>query len=362
MDLDFDRGYLATDHYQLIEVFPQLYEQGRGLRITVHDTRHQITEQILLDEAAGLGGPGGCLRPLPHRAATGPDLAADHHTDFPDTEEGLMGEAKRRRELGLPPRRGLREELQQLLIKGEAGAAKEILSERGLTPEGVREVMKNALGWGAAMAEDLRDSSPVACRAGCDWCCYLPVDVTVPEVLVLAAHLEQTFSAEALAAVRARVQQAADRIAGQPDRARFGMKLACPLLVDHRCSVYAVRPAACIANNAKDASGCERVYRGQDAPDELLDANGGMFDAGYIPAQIAHMVLTANGAPPLESLELIEALRVALATPNAARRWLDGEPLFDSARRSEEYRREIESYWAAAEAVSRDRQKAKPEP
>jgi hypothetical protein len=43
---------------------------------------------------------------------------------------------------------------------------------------------------------------PSACKEGCDWCCYLTVGTTVPEVVRIAAYLRQTLSPEELQAMR----------------------------------------------------------------------------------------------------------------------------------------------------------------
>src|SRR5262245_28130620 len=204
-------------------------------------------------------------------------------------------------------RRDPRRTLQHLLVEGEQHAAQEILTKEGLTPAGISAVMANALGWSADMAA-LQDQPRIACEAGCDWCCYLPADVTAPEVLWLAEWLTRTLTPEHLAEVRTRVRAAAARLAGQPQRARFGMRLACPLLENHRCLAYAARPAVCIANNALDPQACARVYRGEDDFAEPHAANASVYDAGILPAAVAHEALTAAGAPPAEVLELIEAL------------------------------------------------------
>jgi hypothetical protein len=39
----------------------------------------------------------------------------------------------------------------------------------------------------------------VACRAGCDHCCYQAVGVTAPEALAIVAHLRSALSAAELA-------------------------------------------------------------------------------------------------------------------------------------------------------------------
>jgi hypothetical protein len=75
-----------------------------------------------------------------------------------------------------------------------------------------------------------------------------------------------------------------------------------------------------------------------------------VYDAGILPAEVAHEALTAAGAPPAEVLELIEALRIALETPTAAQDWLAGRPLFASARRTDADRKDTQTCWTTAQA------------
>src|SRR5207247_5283343 len=100
-----------------------------------------------------------------------------------------------------------------------------------------------------------------ACKEGCDWCCHLTVGTSVPEVVRIVEYLQQNLSPDEFGALRERVRRLDDqrralRAAGQSEAG-----VPCALLVDHRCTVYPVRPLMCGGFNSSDAAECERFVR-----------------------------------------------------------------------------------------------------
>ena len=106
------------------------------------------------------------------------------------------------------------------------------------------------------------------------------------------------------------------------------MRLPCPMLVDNSCGIHQVRPTSCRAVASVDVAACRQSYNSRmtdpvpQVTMQLNAANGvgygviaGLIDAGF----------------PVENTEFIAGLRIALETEDAARRWLDGEPLFTAA-------------------------------
>ncbi len=89
----------------------------------------------------------------------------------------------------------------------------------------------------------------IACRAGCAWCCHLPVMASPPEVRLAWAQARRTLPAETL-----------DAIAAEARVLDTSVPRPCPFLVEDRCSVYAARPLACRGWNSTDADACRRAY------------------------------------------------------------------------------------------------------
>jgi Fe-S-cluster containining protein len=102
-----------------------------------------------------------------------------------------------------------------------------------------------------ATIEALPSKAQHACAAGCDFCCYLPVDVLAPEAFRIATHLEQTRSPEELATVVYRL--------GAQGQYDFGVR-PCVFLANGRCSIYAVRPMVCRSYNSLSKERCEAYH------------------------------------------------------------------------------------------------------
>ncbi len=107
--------------------------------------------------------------------------------------------------------------------------------------------------------DDLMEKLDVACRAGCDLCCTRNVSITSLETALIVRHLEKTGRNELLR----KIESASDLPRFQPltttntlaHLCRNGENppeedcdpawRPCPLLIDNRCPIYAVRPFAC---------------------------------------------------------------------------------------------------------------------
>jgi Fe-S-cluster containining protein len=197
------------------------------------------------------------------------------------------------------------------------------------SPAQARQAAQHA-GWFATqLAEQLVDPRAIACRAGCAWCCSLFVSATAPEILQIADYLRATRSATELSALHEQLVQRERQLAGKTAEQRSAARLPCVLLADQQCSVYPVRPLACGSWTSTDAQRCEESWRSQWA--ETITANqmqlwlyGGVM-LGLREGLEAHGLAA-------EQLDLATALRIALDTPDAAERWLAGEPIFAPAR------------------------------
>jgi Fe-S-cluster containining protein len=178
-----------------------------------------------------------------------------------------------------------------------------------------------------AMAAD--PPPPSACKEGCDWCCYLTVGTTVPEVVRIAAYLRQTLSPEELQATRQRITELEEHKRRQSLGQRADAHAPCALLVNHRCVAYPVRPLTCRGFNSSDAHLCEL----------FLQSPRKVVVPAYVPQlRLMTFVLDGMRAGLSESglrgdlVELTTALRIALELPDAAERWLAGEAVFAPAR------------------------------
>lgn len=169
-----------------------------------------------------------------------------------------------------------------------------------------------------------RSAEPLACRAGCSFCCRsLRVDVSPPEIFVLAAHIDAMPAAQR-EAIHARIRLADDKTRGLNAAQRMAARVPCPLLENDRCGAYEARPLSCRAAVSLDAGACQKSYEGTPTPVPLprvfMDALGESVRG--LAAALGRAGL------PLRGYELNAALRIAIETPDAPARWAAGEDIF----------------------------------
>lgn len=173
-------------------------------------------------------------------------------------------------------------------------------------------------------------SLPIACKAGCSYCCSVQVQVLPPEVLNLFEHLKRTRTASQLTELTAQVAALDDRIHGLSPAERAQLDLPCALLVDGNCSVYEVRPLSCRSANSSDAGRCQSAI----GPNATSGSVGSYVHQTTVCRQVAKALATGmrDAGYFSEALELISALRLALEHPDPLPAWQRGEPIFEDAQ------------------------------
>ncbi len=134
------------------------------------------------------------------------------------------------------------------------------------TLEAVVALARNAMDGASRLIDGLLARAPagaVACRAGCDHCCYQSVGVTPPEALAIFDHLSRTLSDAELERVGAHVAAQRVRTRGLSTAERFSPEHPCAFLdvAAGRCTIYEVRPLSCRGMNSLDAAECEKRLR-----------------------------------------------------------------------------------------------------
>lgn len=164
----------------------------------------------------------------------------------------------------------------------------------------------------------------LGCKAGCAWCCYQNVEVTIPEAILIAAHLAGPDDPR-----RARVAEAAASLAGLDADARRRTGKPCPLLVDNRCSVYEDRPLMCRGLMAADGEACRRAYDPAgdgDAPLALYP----LAQYFILGDQAGMRGILKDMQLQHDRVEMTGAVAAILADPDIVERWLGREKAFGS--------------------------------
>jgi hypothetical protein len=116
--------------------------------------------------------------------------------------------------------------------------------EAGIDPVLVAERVAMNLDalWAHCAAVAAPGEALPACARGCSHCCHGRVEVTAPEVFLLARFLRRRPDAER----DAHIARTAVSVQGMDRQARHQAKVPCALLDgDGTCSAYEARPLAC---------------------------------------------------------------------------------------------------------------------
>ena len=161
-----------------------------------------------------------------------------------------------------------------------------------------------------------QEDVPVACKAGCSYCCSARVEAFAPEIFIIVEEL-QRLPAEAYQAVVKRLQAHAGRVIGTSP---WKVRPQCPFLVDSLCSIYAVRPSACRRGHSLAVAPCEAGAA--QIPQSLKIRIGA--------AALTNGTLQAYAELGYDTVphELISAVLLAIDDPTAKSRWLAGENPF----------------------------------
>ena len=130
----------------------------------------------------------------------------------------------------------------------------------GLNPQSLKALVAELIAVGdatlATLAATDPPAQPLACGEGCAYCCRVQVQVSIIEALNVAQALIETLSADDLAALKSRIAILDAQTHGLTHQDRGLLALACPLLVNERCSIYDDRSFVCRAANSVDAEQC----------------------------------------------------------------------------------------------------------
>lgn len=105
------------------------------------------------------------------------------------------------------------------------------------------------------------------CARGCVFCCYLQVEVMMPELLMIAKRvkaLPRNLREMVRASVRASVSRVRSLNVHDPGE-RVVEKIPCPFLQMGACAIYDVRPLACRRFYVVDRAFCEKAFGVVDA-------------------------------------------------------------------------------------------------
>jgi uncharacterized protein len=180
----------------------------------------------------------------------------------------------------------------------------------------------------ALASAPLAARATIACRAGCDACCHVPVGVLAHEVLIAALYVQIHFSPVDLEALieRAAIHRAA--FAGRSNAERTALKTPCVLLREGNCSIYEARPEACRSHHSHNAGACRtNLEVGREDIDVYIPGVRGRMFAVMLATDQAVAEAGFDG----QAYDFGSALHEALTDSSCATRWIQRQPTFPAS-------------------------------
>jgi Fe-S-cluster containining protein len=182
----------------------------------------------------------------------------------------------------------------------------------------------------AATEKFKREGVPIACKAGCNWCCSIRVEILPYEAIGLARYI-QTALPSLAETLKNKIFANADRIQQLTPKQHRTTNIECALLIDGKCSVYPVRPMLCAGHHSFDAAACEAAFREPDKEADSIPMLAALATVKSFMMTGAAEALK-NGKLKAQSMELHTALAALLRdwgrTVNA---WRSGGKLIKNA-------------------------------
>jgi hypothetical protein len=110
--------------------------------------------------------------------------------------------------------------------------------------------------------------APIACKAGCSYCCSWRVEVVPHEAIALFRYLKSQIPSEQAEAITEKVLANANKIASMSEQAHKATNIQCAFLVNGQCSAYNARPMACAWHHSLDVDECRRDF---ENPGKVLE-------------------------------------------------------------------------------------------
>lgn len=194
---------------------------------------------------------------------------------------------------------------------------------RTLTTRTLIEIQQELSGY-------LVKAEPLACAAGCSYCCYLMATVSAPEALHIAAQLQEELAPQELLALKDRIKQAYDDSARLSNLERIKFHIACPFLGENdHCKIYSFRPLDCATHHSRSQDACKQLLNsGEDnrPTDSAITGLGVGIKTG-----IGQGLYLSGVEIPALRYELIEAVHIALNDRKAAEKYLAKVNIFSPA-------------------------------
>ncbi len=208
-------------------------------------------------------------------------------------------------------------------LKGRAHQAVAQVLADPLTPERLAQLRQQVNTEIRSVVTTFHDHTNhvfrVACAAGCNHCCTIPVSVRPHEVFALMWWFEQTYTPEQQAVSLVTVRERNHAMLSHTPQTRLAAGILCGLNgPDGSCLVYPVQPMPCAQYTSFDVGKCRFARNnGNQYPIDGVANQYEMFQTvGNATTQAFF-----NAGLPIDLLEITAAIVAYLDTPDAWDIW-----------------------------------------
>ena len=229
-----------------------------------------------------------------------------------------------------PDKTKFEDELKQAQKDSVAEAFEQNFSRDGLADIGI-DALESVETLLKRFYEIEKPDQPLACAAGCTFCCHQYVGLSMPELAVVVKYIQANFDADQQQHLLDHLSETINATTGMGQFERAASGIDCPLLDSdtRQCSVYAARPLTCRGMHSLDREACEQddASPGKNHPIPQYESHKSIVRAIAIGLHlgIAEKNIASN------ELELANALLLALTSPDAIEQWIKGDDVFQSA-------------------------------
>ncbi|MFG1225337.1 YkgJ family cysteine cluster protein [Xanthobacter wiegelii] len=177
------------------------------------------------------------------------------------------------------------------------------------------------------VTEQTKDLPPLACHKGCGTCCRIQVAATMPEVLMVARYVRAMAEGFRKVGIDLPARLAAAQGANPATSGTMALGAECPFLAEGICVIYPVRPLACRGHVSFDAEACIAALEGE--ADEVPVSESHRTVRALVQGALQSALRDAG--KPWALYDLLGALRIALAHPDAEGAFRAGADVLDPA-------------------------------
>ena len=233
-------------------------------------------------------------------------------------------------------------EVSEFAILGERITVTEIVSE-GKTKAKALEIIYNLYQHSGNTINSVIELDPRKpdCGAGCHWCCLQIVEATPVEALAIADYLKETQTTDEYQQIRRAVRSVAKSRKKLTDLQWLSLiNSPCVFLSDGLCTVYEARPFFCRTMFSYDAEGCKfQAMTDAKAVKIMIKLNTAHPAKKNLAIETIKSDLyfgykqgCIDNDLEFRSMDLVEAMDIAMDIENGLERWINGEQLFEKAK------------------------------